>query len=157
MVFGTGFGRDPSVVESALIDRPAPPLAGPGLEGGQVDIDDYRGTVMLVNVWASWCEACRSEHPILVAVQDELGRDSLKIIGINMSDTREDALAFLDEMGGSNYPSVVDPEARHAVEWGTFALPETYLVDRDGTIVQKAVGPVTAEWITENVVPLLGG
>lgn len=157
VVFGTGFGRDPSAVESALIDQPAPPLTGPGLEGGQVDIDDYRGSVVLVNVWASWCEACRDEHPILTAAQDQLGPEGLQIIGINMSDTRQDAKAFLTEMGGSNYPSVFDPEARHAVEWGTFALPETYVVDRGGTIVRKAVGPITAEWITDNVVPLLDG
>ncbi|MGH8774385.1 MAG: TlpA family protein disulfide reductase [Jiangellaceae bacterium] len=155
VVFGTGFGRDPSVVESALIDRPAPPLSGPGLDGEPVDVDDHRGKVVLVNVWASWCEACRSEHPILAATQDKLGPRGLQIIGIDMSDTRDDALAFLDEMGGANYPSVFDPDATRAVEWGTFAVPETYVVDRDGTIVQKAVGPVTAEWLAENVVLLL--
>lgn len=157
VIFGTGFGRDPSVVESALVDQPAPPLAGPGVEGGYVDIEDHRGSVVLVNIWASWCEACRSEHPTLIAAQEQLGPKGLQIIGINMSDSRDNAKDFLDEMGGSTYPSVFDPDARHAVTWGTFAIPETYLVDRDGTIVKKAVGPITAEWITQNVGPMLDG
>lgn len=155
VVFGTGFGRDPSVVESVLLDRPAPPLAGPGLETEWVDLADHSGDVVLVNVWASWCPACRREHPLLIETQNQLGPHGLQVIGINMSDNRDDAVAFLEEVGGSNYPSVFDPKARHAVEWGTFGIPETYLVDRDGTIVAKAVGPVTTDWITANVVPLL--
>lgn len=155
VVLGTGFGRDPGVVRSALIGRPAPPLAGPTLDGGKVDLRDYRGKIVLVNVWASWCPACRREHPILVDTQHRLGPRGLQVVGINMKDTRRDAQRLLDDMGGSTYPSLFDPDARHAIEWGTFAIPETYIVDREGVILKKAVGAITREWIDTEVVPLL--
>ncbi|MGH3738752.1 MAG: TlpA family protein disulfide reductase [Micromonosporaceae bacterium] len=147
LVLGAGFGRDPSVVPSTLIGQPAPRLAGATLDGGHVDLRDYRGKVVLVNVWASWCAACREEHPALNAAQRKHGPRGLQIIGINMNDTRADASRFLEEMGGAAYPSVFDPHARAAIEWGTFAVPETYVVNRDGIVVDKAVGAVNEAWI----------
>lgn len=154
-VFGVGFGRDPQVVESALMNKPAPPLAGPTLSGDRIDIRDYRGKVVLVNVWASWCEACKREHPVLLSTQERLGPEGLQTVGINMSDDPDDARRFLERMGGTTYPSVIDRDARIAVEWGTFAIPETYVVDRGGTIRAKAFGPVTPDWIDRNVRPLV--
>jgi cytochrome c biogenesis protein CcmG/thiol:disulfide interchange protein DsbE len=150
-----GFGRDPQVVPSALIGQPAPPLAGETLDGGHLDLTEHRGSVVLVNVWASWCDACIEEHPVLIDTQQDLGSRGLQIIGINMSDTRQAARAFLDEMGGATYPSVFDPTAEIAVAWGVFGVPETYVVDRDGIVVAKAIGPVTTGWIQTSVVPLL--
>ncbi|GAA1439332.1 redoxin domain-containing protein [Nocardiopsis tropica] len=155
VVLGVGFGRDPATVQSVLIDKPAPPLAGSTLAGDRIDIRDYRGEVLLVNVWASWCEACKREHPVLLSAQERLGPEGLQIIGINMSDDPENAREFLDEMGGATYPSVMDPDARIAVEWGTFAIPESYVIDRDGIIRMKVFGPVTPEWIDGNVTPMV--
>lgn len=154
-VLGVGLGRDPTVVRSVLIGRPAPQLKGSTLSGEHVDIADYRGKTVLVNVWASWCPPCRVEHPILVATQQKYASRGLQVVGINMRDKPEAARRFLADTGGVAYPSVKDPEARIAVEWGTFAVPETYLVDGTGTIVEKLVGPVTEKWIADRVFPLI--
>lgn len=153
---GGGFGRDPSVVESVLLEGPAPPLAGATLDGGSFDIADHRGQVVLVNVWASWCAPCREEYPVLKDAERELSPLGLQVVGINTQDRADNAQAFLDELGGQTFPNVVDQDARHAVEWGTFGVPETFVVDRDGQLVAKRVGPIDAGWITRNVVPLLG-
>lgn len=155
VVLSTGFGRDPAAVPSALIDRSAPPLAGPTLDGGRLDLRDYRGQVVLVNFWASWCAACKEEHPVLTAAQRRLGEHGLRVVGVDMSDTRKDARGFLKKMGGANYPSVFDPGARIGAAWGVFGLPESYVVDRDGVIVAKKVGALTPQWVSDNVVPLL--
>lgn len=154
-VLGIGFGRDPSVVRSALIGRQAPALAGRALDGSEVDMREYRGTVVLVNVWASWCPPCRREHPLLAGLQRQYGTRGLQVLGINMRDNPASARRFLERAGGAVYPSVRDPDARIAVDWGTFAVPETYVVDRDGVVVAKRVGPVTGEWIAAHVLPLV--
>ena len=155
VVFSVGFGRDPSVVRSVLIGRPAPALTGVSLDGAPLDLNQFRGKVVLVNVWASWCAACREEHPVLSAAQRTFAADGLQIVGVDMSDTVPDAQAFLTAMGGAAYPSVQDPHAQLAISWGTFGVPETYVIDRGGVIREKAVGPVTREWIDAHVVPLL--
>lgn len=154
-VFSVGFGRDPSVVRSVLLNRPAPALSGTTLDGAALDLSSYRGRIVLVNVWASWCAACRQEHPVLTAAQKSFAADGLQIVGVDMSDTVPNAEQFLTEMGGAAYPSVQDPNAQIAVSWGTFGVPETYVVDRSGIIREKAVGPVTPDWIDAHVVPLL--
>lgn len=154
-VLGVGLGRDPSVVNSVLLSRPAPPLVGRTLDGAALNLGSYRGRLVLVNVWASWCAACRAEHPVLAAAQRDLGPRGLQVVGIDMSDKPADARRFLAELGGASWPSVVDPDARIAISWGTFAVPETYVVDARGTIVEKAVGAVTTNWIATRVVPRL--
>lgn len=155
VIFSVGFGRDPSVVRSVLIDKPAPPLVGTTLDGAPLDLRGYRGKVVMVNVWASWCPACRAEHPVLAAAQRTFADRGLQIIGVDMSDKLADAKKFLTEMGGQAYPSVQDPNAQIAIRWGTFGVPETYVLDRTGIIREKAVGAVTPAWIDANVVPLL--
>lgn len=155
IVFSVGFGRDPSVVRSLLLNKPAPPLHGATLDGAPLDLSGYRGKIVLVNVWASWCAACRAEHPVLVAAQRSYASRGLQIIGVDMSDKPADARRFLTELGGANYPSVRDPNAAIAISWGTFGVPETYVVDRTGVIREKAVGAVTTAWIDGHVVPLL--
>jgi cytochrome c biogenesis protein CcmG/thiol:disulfide interchange protein DsbE len=146
-----------SAAPSALIGRPAPSLAGGTLDGAEFDLADWHGQVVLVNLWASWCQPCRREQPVLTAAQTALGPRGLRIVGIDVRDDPDDARSFLAEVGDGGWPSVADPQGTHAVEWGTFALPETYLVGRDGTIVAKAVGEVAGDWITQQVVPLLDG
>lgn len=154
-VLSVGLGRDPTVVDSVLLDRPAPPLSGPTLDGGELDLRNYGGQVVLVNVWASWCVPCRQEYPVLEQASRELAPYGLQVVGINTQDTNEDAKAFLAELGGANFPSVIDPDGRIAVEWGTFGVPETFVVDRDGRLRRKVVGAVSTDWIAANVVPLL--
>ncbi|WP_341252341.1 TlpA family protein disulfide reductase [Euzebya pacifica] len=154
-VLGTGFGRDPTVVDTVLMDRPAPPLSGPTLDGGTVYIADYTGQVVVVNVWASWCVPCRREHPLLVRAADVLEPFGVQFMGINTQDSEDDARAFLEEMGAFGYPSVLDPDGRWAVEWGTFGVPETFVIDADGRIRAKRIGELTEGWIVEAVGPLV--
>lgn len=154
-VLGVGFGRDPSVVESTLIGEPAPSLTGETLSGEPFDLAGHRGEVVVVNVWASWCPPCREEIPVLVDAQEQLGPRGLQVVGINSQDNDTDAREFLDEVGGTGYPHVVDPEGSRAVDWGVFGLPETFVVDRDGVVRAKVVGVLGPAWIEEKVVPLL--
>lgn len=155
MVLGVGFGRDPAVVESVHLDKPAPPLKGATLDGGQFDLADHQGQVRVVNVWASWCTACREEHPELIAAARRLAPNDVQFAGINFQDRRSDALAMLEEMGDNPYPSVVDRNGRIAIDWGVFGVPETFIVDQDGRVRAKAVGAVTEKWIVATVALLL--
>lgn len=154
-VLGVGFGRDPSVVESELPGEPAPDLSGETLAGEPFDLAEHRGEVLVVNFWASWCPPCREEIPVLVAAQERLGDRGLQVVGVNSQDSDADASEFVDEVGGTSFPHVVDHEGGHAVDWGVFGLPETYVVDRDGVVRAKVTGVLGPDWIQQEVVPLL--
>jgi cytochrome c biogenesis protein CcmG, thiol:disulfide interchange protein DsbE len=141
---------DPSRIPSALIGHPAPQTALPPLQGLTVDgapvpgLDPavFKGKVSIVNVWASWCIPCHDEAPLLLA----LGRDKrLQVIGINYKDAPDNARRFLSRYGNPYGIVGVDGNGRAAIEWGVYGVPETFIVGREGTIVYKMVGPVTAE------------
>jgi len=141
---------DPSRIPSALIGRQAPQTALPPLEGllnngAQVpglDPTVFKGRVSLVNVWASWCVPCHDEAPLLT----ELGHDSrLQIVGINYKDSADNARRFLGRYGNPFSIVGVDANGRASIEWGVYGVPETFIVGREGKIVYKLVGPVTAE------------
>jgi len=143
-------GGDPSHIPSALIGHPAPPTALPPLEGlasngapiPGLDPSVFKGKVSLVNVWASWCVPCHDEAPLLT----ELGRDNrLQIVGINYKDSPDNARRFLGRYGNPFGIVGVDANGRASIEWGVYGVPETFIVGREGTIVYKLVGPVTAE------------
>ena len=141
---------DPSRLPSALIGHPAPktdlpPLAGlardakpvPGLSNAA-----FPGEVTLVNVWASWCIPCAEEVPYL----EQLSKDKrIKLVGINYKDPTDNARRFLNRYGNPFAAVGVDVSGRTSIDWGVYGVPETYLIGRDGTIVYKLVGPVTAE------------
>lgn len=145
----------PQPVRSVLVGQPAPALTGTTLDGRPFDLAAWRGQVVLVNVWASWCVPCQREQPLLVSSYRELAPRGLQIVGIDVRDTPAAAKRFQAEYGRAPWPSVDDPDGTRAVDWGTFALPETYLVDGSGTVVAKAVGELDAAWIRDNVAPLL--
>jgi cytochrome c biogenesis protein CcmG/thiol:disulfide interchange protein DsbE len=147
--FRLGSG-DPARIPSALIGRPAPQTALPALQGlfaggAQVpglDPADFKGKISVVNVWASWCVPCHDEAPLLT----ELGRDKrLQMVGINYKDAPDNARRFLGRYGNPYGIVGVDGNGRAAIEWGVYGVPETFVVGRDGTIVYKLVGPVTAD------------
>lgn len=154
-VLARQLGSDPDGGEAVLVGHRAPALSGSTLEGARFDLADWRGQVVLVNVWGSWCYPCRQEQPLLAAAYSSLQPRGLHMVGIDVRDRAADARAFLAKYGQAGWPSVVDPDGERAVDWGTFALPETYLVGRDGTVLAKSVGPVTADWIDREVVPRL--
>jgi cytochrome c biogenesis protein CcmG, thiol:disulfide interchange protein DsbE len=155
--FRLGSG-DPSRIPSALIGHPAPQTALPALEGlirdaAQVpglDPSVFKGKVSVVNVWASWCVPCHDEAPLLT----ELGRDSrLQIVGINYKDSADNARRFLGRYGNPFGIVGVDANGRASIEWGVYGVPETFIVGREGTIVYKLVGPITAANINSVLKP----
>lgn len=147
---------DAQTTPNLVVGEPAPPLEGPELDGGRVALDDFRGRVVLVNVWASWCYPCRAEYPVLKAAATDLGPRGLSVLGVNTQDKPENARDFLEELGGKAYPSILDPEGTIAVTWATSGVPETFVIDPGGRVRERLVGGVTTQWVTNNVVPLLG-
>jgi cytochrome c biogenesis protein CcmG/thiol:disulfide interchange protein DsbE len=148
-------GDGEAVQPSALVGRAAPELRGTTLDGAPFDLADWRGQVVLVNVWGSWCGPCRQELPLLASAYSTLQQRGLHVVGIDVRDQPGAAREFLQQHGNPGWPSVQDPDGERAVDWGTFALPETYLVGPDGSVVAKAFGALDARWIDETVVPLL--
>ncbi|MDE2601012.1 MAG: DsbE family thiol:disulfide interchange protein [Bradyrhizobium sp.] len=141
---------DPSRIPSALIGRPVPQTALPALQGlvadgspvPGLDPGAFKGKVSLVNVWASWCVPCHEEAPLLI----QLGQDKrLQLVGINYKDTADNARRFLGRYGNPFGIVGVDSNGRAAIEWGIYGVPETFIIGRDGKILYKLVGPVTAE------------
>jgi cytochrome c biogenesis protein CcmG/thiol:disulfide interchange protein DsbE len=149
---------DPSRIPSALIGRPAPPIALPALsgllnDGVQVPGLDpalFKGKVSLVNVWASWCIPCHDEAPLLT----ELAKDRrLQMVGINYKDTPDNARRFLGRYGNPFGAVGVDGNGRAGIEWGVYGVPETFIVGREGTILYKLVGPIMPENINAVLKP----
>jgi cytochrome c biogenesis protein CcmG/thiol:disulfide interchange protein DsbE len=144
-VFIVGLRGDPQRLPSALIGRPAPqfdlaPLAGIDRPGFRTA--DLAGHVTVVNVFASWCIPCHEEHPFLM----ELARDGrFRIAGINQKDQPDNARRFLGRNGNPYALVGVDPAGRAVIDWGVYGVPETFIVGRDGTILFKHVGPITAQ------------
>jgi cytochrome c biogenesis protein CcmG/thiol:disulfide interchange protein DsbE len=145
-VFWAGLAGKPSEIPSALIGKPVPdfvlpPVPGldiPGLEAAAL----RRGTISVVNVWASWCGPCRIEHPQLM----ELARRSdIRLVGINYKDAPENARRFLDSLGQPYQAVGADTSGRIAVDWGVYGVPETFIVDGQGVIRYKWIGPLTLD------------
>ena len=151
---GFGLTRDASVLPSTLIDKPAPTFAlEPLLPGGRgLKTADLKGEVSLVNILASWCVPCRAEHPIWVKLAAE---EKLPIYGINWKDKREQATAWLEELGNPYAAVGFDPDNKAGVEWGVYGAPETYVIDRAGRVRFKHVGPVFEETLNGTILPLI--
>ena len=125
---------DASVFGVAELEEPLPPLAGETLDGDRLDAASYAdGGVLVINVWADWCGPCRREQPMLVRLADRYEEAGVRFLGINYQDDRDAATAWVEEFGVP-YPSLFDPSGRSAADLGFPALPDTYVVDRGGTI-----------------------
>lgn len=147
-------GRDKDTLPSALIDRPAPEFDLPGLREGAPGLstaDLRRPGVKVVNVWASWCGPCRVEHPELV----ELAGMGVTVHGLNYKDRRADAIGFLDELGDPYALIGADTTGRTGIEWGVYGVPETFIVDAEGRIVHKHVGPIQNDDLQTRILPAL--
>jgi cytochrome c biogenesis protein CcmG, thiol:disulfide interchange protein DsbE len=149
-----GLTRDPSTLPSPLIDKPVPTFELPSLAGRAgpgFSSADLEGRVSLVNVFASWCVPCRVEHPLLMA----LAEDGVAIYGIDYKDPADKAAGWLAELGDPYRAIGADQDGRVAIDWGVYGVPETFVVDREGRIRHRHVGPLQPRDIEETIKPLL--
>lgn len=148
-----GLTRDPGTLPSALLDRPAPQFELPPLAGRAQGLAtaDLQPGPQLVNVFASWCVPCRIEHPLLMRLRQQ----GVTVQGINYKDKPEDAAAFLAEMGDPFARIGSDRDGRVGIEWGVYGVPETYVIDRQGRIAYRHVGPLQPRDLERTILPLL--
>ena len=153
-LFGLGLQYDPRKVPSPLIDKPVPAFALPELHSpdSTFTAENLKGQVSLLNVWASWCVACRQEHPLLV----ELSRSNIiAIYGLNYKDTREEALRWLNNYGDPYDLSIFDQSGKVGIDFGVYGVPETYLLDKNAIIRYKHIGPITQDILEKKLLPLI--
>jgi cytochrome c biogenesis protein CcmG, thiol:disulfide interchange protein DsbE len=151
---GLGLKHDPREVPSPLIGKPAPAFNLPTLADAQRSLrkEDMLGKVWMLNVWASWCGACREEHPVLVEFAQ---RKLVPIYGLNYKDERPDGQAWLRAGGNPYVESLFDQDGRTGIDFGVYGVPETFIIDQQGVIRYKQIGPITPEVLRDKIEPLL--
>lgn len=149
-----GLKLDPKEVPSPLINKPAPAFQLTQLEDAnkRIQRDDLLGQVWILNVWASWCVACQSEHPLLVAFSR---KKLVPIYGLNYKDDRLAGLKWLARYGNPYDASLFDGDGRVGIDFGVYGVPETFVIDKQGVIRFKQIGPVTPEVIRDQIEPLV--
>jgi thiol-disulfide isomerase/thioredoxin len=156
-----GFVQGSGVVTVVPVEdrQPAPEFVGPLLDGGEFDLADARGEVVVLNVWGSWCAPCRAEAPALVAVAEDSADDGVRFVGVNTRDTDTAAQAFEEEFAVP-YPSVVDPDGRLLLAFRDTlppaAIPSTLVVDREGLMAARVIGPITQTSLADLVEQVAG-
>jgi cytochrome c biogenesis protein CcmG/thiol:disulfide interchange protein DsbE len=152
---GIGLTLNPRELPSPLVDKPLPQFSLPQLSEPQKAFApaDMKGKVWMLNVWASWCVACRVEHPVLV----ELSKTdkSVLIYGLNYKDKREDALQWLTRFGNPYAESISDTQGLVGIDLGVYGVPETFIIDKQGVIRHKQIGPITPEVLQDTILPLM--
>jgi cytochrome c biogenesis protein CcmG/thiol:disulfide interchange protein DsbE len=149
-----GLKLDPRLVPSPLVDKPAPAFELESLlePGKTITSDILKGRMSLVNVWASWCPSCRQEHAELVRIARE---SDVQMIGFNWKDERPAALEMLRRYGNPYVLSVFDPDNKTGIDWGVYGAPETFVVDGEGIIRHKRVGPIDRKVWEEEILPVI--
>lgn len=149
ILLAIGLTMDPKEVPSPLIDKPAPKIDLPPVQGRRLGLanSDLEGEVSLVNVFASWCVACRQEHPLLMELSR---RNLLPIHGLNYKDQPDDAEGWLDALGDPYTRTGADLDGRVGIDWGVYGVPETFVIDKNGNIAYKHIGPISQQdWETK--------
>ena len=149
-VLSLGLGRNPAEIRSPLIGRAAPSFALREVGTGQtIDISQYKGKPVIINFWATWCGPCWEEHPTLVA-NARVYQPGVQFVGVVFQDTEDKIMSFLNQRG-SAYPTLVDEKGKTAIAYGVGGVPETFFLDRNGTIVAKFSGPMSTDALRENL------
>jgi cytochrome c biogenesis protein CcmG/thiol:disulfide interchange protein DsbE len=153
-LLAAGLTLDPRTVPSPLIGKPAPAFTLPRLQGEDATFttSEMGGHVWLLNVWASWCGACRGEHRLLVKLA---GTGEVEIVGLNYKDGRAEALQWLEQLGDPYIASAFDRDGRAGIDWGVYGVPETFVIDKQGVVRYKVIGPVTQAEIDDTLLPLV--
>lgn len=154
VLFAAGLKLNPREVPSPLIGKPAPAFRLATLEdlNREVTQEIFKGKISLLNVWASWCLSCREEHPFLLELAR---RGEVQVLGLNYKDDRSQALRWLAQLGNPYELSLYDPTGRVALDYGVYGVPETFLIDQEGIIRYKQIGPLTEEVWREEIVPII--
>ena len=149
-----GLTRDPHEVPSPLINKAAPVFTAPRLQAPNeiFSAKDMLGQVWLLNTWASWCVACRQEHPILMEFAKT---KTLPIVGLDYKDKEADGLKWLARHGNPYDITVTDKDGRIGIDFGVYGVPESFLIDKSGIIRYKQIGPITEEALRDKIVPLI--
>ena len=143
-LLAAGFGRDPKLKSNALEGREAPNFALQTLDGEPFSLSEAKGHPVVVNFWSTWCQPCKIEHPVLMSAAEAYGPNGVHFVAVLYQDEASKARAFLNR-SGSHWPTLEDPGGRTAIAYGVAGVPETFFIDRKGTIVRKVSGPVSQE------------
>ena len=154
LLFVFGLHNDPKIVPSPFIDKPVPRFELAGLKDPSVTLssDLMKGNVALLNVWATWCIPCRQEHPLLVWLATD---KDIKLYGLNYKDVRTDAIAWLDKLGDPYQQVFVDEQGTVGIDLGVYGVPETFVLDAQGIIRYKHIGPLTEDTIRNVIKPII--
>ena len=154
VLLGIGLTLDPKKVPSPLIGKATPTFELPLLKqpDNQINTEIFKGKVSLFNVWATWCVSCRAEHEVLTAIANT---GKVKIYGLNYKDEREAAKRWLQVYGDPYVASGFDLDGRVGIDWGVYGTPETFLIDQQGIIRHKVIGPITTKIWQEELLPMI--
>jgi cytochrome c biogenesis protein CcmG/thiol:disulfide interchange protein DsbE len=151
-----GMTRDPGAIPSPLPGKPAPEFALPIMDdAGTVRLAEHRGKVVVLNFWASWCLQCRDEHSDLSMAANMYRGRGVEFYGVLYNDTPDNGRRWLEAMGGQTYPALIDAGSRTAIEYGLYGVPETFIIDQQGQVVHKKIGPTSISELASLIDPLL--
>ncbi|NQY26401.1 MAG: DsbE family thiol:disulfide interchange protein [Piscirickettsiaceae bacterium] len=148
-----GLSKDPKQIPSPLIGKPVPKFQLELLADPQQKEEHtiFNQQITLLNVWATWCVACRAEHEQLL----QLAKRGVRIVGLNYKDERSSALAWLSELGDPYEMTLFDPNGRVSIDWGVYGTPETFIIDQQGIIRYKHIGPISKQDVEQIILPLI--
>ena len=149
-----GLRLDPREVPSPFIGKPAPAFTLPQLHKPDATISpaDMKGQVWLLNVWSSWCTSCRAEHEVVTRLAST---GEVPVVGLNYKDERDAALGWLRRLGDPYKASAVDAQGDVGIDWGVYGVPETFVIDQQGVVRHKHIGPITEKSVSETILPLV--
>jgi len=149
-----GLSLDPKRVPSPLVGKPMPAFSLPRLQDPEATLSDadLRGQVSILNIWATWCVSCRAEHEVLLLLAKS---DKVGIYGLNYKDERPKAKQWLVQLGDPYVANAFDEDGRTGIDWGVYGAPETFIMDQEGIIRHKHIGPLTVDALNNEILPLI--